>query len=302
LKWVLSWWAEDEKRIALVLDASNLRDRFTVLAVSVVYRGCAIPVAWIIIPQVQKGAWRPHWQVLLEQLQGVIPDEWLVIVLADRGIYAKWLFKTIQKCGWHPFLRINQQGLYRKRGDQRFYPLAGLVAYQQSWCGEVDCFKTKASQLSCTLLAMWDENYTDPWLIVTDLSPAQAQAAWYGMRAWVEAGFKDTKRGGWHWEQTKMTDPARVERLWLVIAVATLWVVSVGAVAEDTLPASSFDALPDDHIARRRKTQKARPRLLSCFRRGIIRILVALIRGETLPFARFLPSAWPNFFPEGASP
>jgi hypothetical protein len=149
---------------------------------------------------------------------------------------------------------------------------------------------------------MWDESYADPWLIVTDLLPAQAQAAWYGMRSWVESGFKDTKRGGWHWEQTKMTDPARVERLWLVIAVATLWVVSVGAAAEEALPASSFDALPETHIARRRKTQNARPRLLSCFRRGIIRILVALIRGEDLPIACFLPSAWPNFFPERASP
>jgi hypothetical protein len=191
LKWVLSWWAEGEKRMALVLDASNLRDRFTVLAVSVVYRGCAIPVAWVIIPQGKKGAWRPHWQALLEQLQGVIPPDWTVIVLADRGLYGKWLFKTIQKCGWHPFLRINQQGLYRKRGEQRFRPLAALVTYsQRSWCGEVDCFKTKASQLSCTLLATCHESYADPWIIVTDLPPAQAEVAWYGMRSWVEAGFK----------------------------------------------------------------------------------------------------------------
>ena len=29
------------------------------------------------------------------------------------------------------------------------------------------------------------------------------------------------KRGGWHWEQTKMLAPARAERLWLAWAVAT---------------------------------------------------------------------------------
>jgi hypothetical protein len=54
----------------------------------------------------------------------------------------------------------------------------------------VDCFKTKASQLSCTLLATCHESYADPWIIVTDLPPAQAEVAWYGMRSWVEAGFK----------------------------------------------------------------------------------------------------------------
>jgi len=303
LKWILSWWAVGEKRMALVLDASNLRDRFTVLALSVVYRGCAIPVAWVIIPQCQKGAWCPHWQALLESLQDVIPSDWTVIVLADRGLYAKWLYKKIQKCGWHPFLRINQQGSCRKMGEAGFHPLAHVVtACQPTWCGEVDCFKTKAARLGCTLLAVWDDAYADFWLIVTDLAPHQAQAAWYGMRSWIEAGFKDTKRGGWHWEQTKMSDPARVERLWLVIALATLWVVSVGAAAEDALPASSFDALPPNHIAKRRKTKKAQPRLLSCFRRGIIRILVALIRGEALPLGRFSPSAWPDFFPERASP
>ena len=46
LNWVLSWWSSDEKRLALAMDASTLGERFTVLAISVVYRGCAIPVAW----------------------------------------------------------------------------------------------------------------------------------------------------------------------------------------------------------------------------------------------------------------
>lgn len=86
LKWVLSWWSQEEKRIALALDASNLRDRFTVLVISVLYRGCAIPVAWVIIPQTQKGAWRPHWEALLDRLSGHIPADWTVIVLADRGL------------------------------------------------------------------------------------------------------------------------------------------------------------------------------------------------------------------------
>jgi len=293
MKWVLSWWSGEEQRLALALDASNLRDRFTVLAISVVYRGCAIPVAWVIVRQAHKGSWRPHWEALLDQIKGTIPSGWTVIVLADRGLYAKWLYKKIKKGAWHPFLRITQQGLFRKVGQQSFRPLKDLLSpVNPTWCGEVECFKTKATRLGCTLLAHWDEAYTDPWLIVTDLAPTQAQVAWYGMRAWIEAGFKDTKRGGWHWEQTKMIDPARVERLWLVIAVATLWVVSVGTDAEEHLPVSGFEALPEAHIARRRVSQKSRPRLLSCFRRGIIKILVTLIRGAALPLGRFLALPW----------
>jgi hypothetical protein len=42
---VLSLWPADEPRLALALDATTLKKRFTVLAISVLYRGCAIPVA-----------------------------------------------------------------------------------------------------------------------------------------------------------------------------------------------------------------------------------------------------------------
>ncbi len=37
--------------------------------------------------------------------------------------------------------------------------------------------------------------------------------AWYGLRTWIEQDFKTIKRGFWHWEHTRMTDPARAERL-----------------------------------------------------------------------------------------
>jgi Transposase DDE domain len=303
LKWVLSWWSSEDKRIALAMDASNLRDRFTVLAISVLYRGSAIPVAWVILPQRQKGSWRAEWEDLFEQIKGVIPADWTVIVLADRGLYAKWLYQRIQKAGWHPFLRLNQQGLVRKVGEPAFQALSQIVSVRlSSWSGEVECFKTPSSRLRCTLLAYWDDAHTDPWLIVTDLAPEQASVVWYGMRAWIEAGFKDTKRGGWHWEHTKMSDPSRVERLWLVIAVATLWVLSVGSHAENLLALSSFEALPEETPFRPRPTQQSRPRLLSCFRRGIIRILVALIRREALPLGTFLPLPWLDTFPQRASP
>ena len=44
--WIVSLWPQDEPRLALGMDATTLSDRFTVLCISVLYRGCAIPVAW----------------------------------------------------------------------------------------------------------------------------------------------------------------------------------------------------------------------------------------------------------------
>ena len=295
LRWVLAWWPTDEQRLVLAMDASTLGQRFTVLTISVVYRGCAIPVAWTVVAATRKGAWRPQWEALFDHLQGSVPADWTVIVLADRGLYARWLFQHLVTRRWHPFLRLNVGGNVRPGGTATFRPLVTLVPHVGSmWRGRVTCFSSPASQLPCTLLARWDTGYKEPWLIVTDLAPEVAEAAWYGMRSWIEGGFKDIKRGGWQWQATKMTDPARAARLWLAIAVATLWVVSVGGEVDATLPASSLEALPVLHVARRRATGRTRPRLLSCFRRGVLTILAALLQGQGVPLGRFLPEPWPT--------
>lgn len=295
VRWVLAWWDNEERRLAVAFDATTLGQRFTVLAICIVYRGCAIPVAWAVVSATSKGAWKPLWLDLIQHLQASVPDEWCVIVLTDRGLYARWLFVAIVEAGWHPFLRINLGGTYQRQGESGYRPLSSVLpAVGQTWCGTVTCFKTRP--LRCTLLACWTEDHKEPWLIITDLAPNQADVFWYGMRMWIECGFKQTKRAGWQWQATRMEDPTRAARFWLALAVATLWVVSVGGEAEDTLPASSFDDLPVAHIARRhcRTTDRSRPRLLSCFRRGRLMIFVALLTGQSLPTGTFVPEPWPT--------
>jgi hypothetical protein len=52
----------------------------------------------------------------LKQFNDLPPIGWTVIVLADRGLYAKWLFEAIVEPKWHPFLRVNSQGKFRREG------------------------------------------------------------------------------------------------------------------------------------------------------------------------------------------
>jgi len=81
--------------------------------------------------------------------------------------------------------------------------------------------------------------------LLPDLAPSAGAAGWYGLRAWIEQGFKITKRGGWQWQRTRMSDPQRAARLWLAVAVATVWLLSVGGLAEETLPVSTLLPLAD---------------------------------------------------------
>ena len=103
-------------------------------------------------------------------------------------------------CGWHPFLRINLGVKARAQGEEAFDWISRWVQHPGAkWQGTVECFAQKKSRLECTLLLHWEEGYEHPWAIITDLAPEQAKVAWYGLRAWIEASFKDVKRGGFGW-------------------------------------------------------------------------------------------------------
>ena len=44
-------------------------------------------MAWKIVKGTEKGSWKPHWLHLFQSLLDAVPDDWQVIVSADRGQY-----------------------------------------------------------------------------------------------------------------------------------------------------------------------------------------------------------------------
>jgi hypothetical protein len=292
LVWVVTLWQGTQ--LALALEATTLGTRLPVLAISVVSRGGAIPVIWPILPATAKHAWRREWLRMLRQVHRAVPRSWTVLGLADRGLYARWLCRRITRRGWHPFLRINTGGTFRPQGQVRGVSLKTLVPEPgTTWQGTGIACTGHHRQLHCTLLACWEAGDKDPWVILTDLPPEASAACWYGLRAWIEQGFKITKRAGWQWQRTHMTKPERAARLWLAVAVATLWLLSVGGEAEETSPASTVPDVTDLVPTQPRLRRATRLRLVSVFRRGWILVLMALLNQAPLPMGRFIPEPWP---------
>jgi DDE family transposase len=320
LAWTLKGWPSS--RLALALDATSLGDRFTVLSISVVYRGSASPVAWKIVQANVRHSWKPEWITLLRSFQTLVPAGWTVIVMSDRGLYARWLFQEIVALGWHPLMRITHQSKFRTNGSRSSIPVTAFVPkVGQRWQGRGVAFPRRpCRRLNCTLLACWETGHDEPWFVLTDLGPDQSEGLWYGMRAWIEHGFKLLKHGGWQWQMTRMTDPDRASRLWLVLAVATRYVLAVGgeADASDTevksLPApppTSQTTRTAEPIAGRsaqarrpvacpilsfREPQKrasgTKQRLVSVFRRGLAALVSILIAGHALPKPQWKPEPW----------
>jgi hypothetical protein len=182
LSWVLRLWFPSQPFLTLALDATTLRQTFTVLCMSVVVGHCAIPIAWTILPATTPGKWKPHWLGLLDSVASTLDLPYTVLVLTDRGLYAKWLFERIVRYEWHPLMRINAQGHCCEIDSGRRWDLALLapLCRGQVWAQQVICF-ADVRRLRCTLLVMWDATQKEAWLLVTDLPPHAVSPTWYSL-------------------------------------------------------------------------------------------------------------------------
>jgi hypothetical protein len=128
-----------------------------VVVISVLDRGCAIPVAWAVLPAPEKHAWRGEGLRRLRQVRAAVPRHCFVIGLADRGWYARWFFRRIMRLGWPPWLRINTGGTFRPAAHAHDQPLRELVPQPGTqWVGAGTAFQGSRRRLKCTLRARWD--------------------------------------------------------------------------------------------------------------------------------------------------
>lgn len=289
LRWVLSWW--NGQTLPLAIDATSLGGRWVVLSISVLYRGCAIPVAWHVKPGPGRGPWIAPLHDLLARLAPAVPPTMTVLVLTDRGLWSPRLWRAIRACGWHPLMRVRPDATFAPLGLSRRPARALLPGPGHAWVGAGTAFKHRDVRRQGTLVVVWDADQAEPWIVLTDLGPERVGVLWYGLRVWIELGFRALKSMGWHWERMRRTHPDRVARHWLVLAVATLLTLATGTRVEDAewagvAPANLRRARPIPAAADRRP--------ISVFSRGLAWLRVRLLRGRQRWRVWLRPQAWPD--------
>ena len=101
----------------------------------------------------------------------------------------------------------------------------------------------------------------------------------YGVRMWIELMFRDLKSGGWEWERNRVWNPERANRLWLAMALAYAWMVSLGAAAF-----SSDKAVKEVAGGRSRAARSA------LFRLGVDMFRLCLDRGRRVVCSLLFPA------------
>jgi hypothetical protein len=294
LRWVIAWW-HGPPVLPLAIDAVAHQDRVVALVISVLYRGCAIPVAWHIVPTHQPGAWMPHILTLVDQLAPAIPPTWRTMVMVDRGLWSPRLWQKLQQRRLLPLVRIADGVTIQRTGRKRSVTPARLVpAPGRCWVGRAAVFGADAQQTG-TVIVLWAPGHQERWVLLTTLAPREVEHSWYGLRMWIELGFRALKSMGWQWQRTRRTEPDRVARHWLVMAVATLWVLGCGTRVDD---ARQLARQPDRVRVPPTLPTPTGSGLVSLFRRGMSAARRQLGNGRIWQRLWLRPSALPAPYPD----
>ncbi len=196
--------------------------------VSLVYRGRALPVAWRMLPHRSARVRFPVYRSVLEQAARMLPPHVRVLFLADRGFGDTALMAWLQDRGWSWRLRV--KGTFRVyhprkgwRTVQALVPGRGralclhgvFVGPQDPW-GPVH------------LAVGWPLQAKGAWCLISNEPTSLETFAEYARRMHIEAEFLDEKSNGFQLQRSVLRGPQALDRLGLVLAATTLFLVAQG--------------------------------------------------------------------------
>jgi hypothetical protein len=224
---VLTDW--EGQRIYLALDSSQLWGRFTVVRVALVYRGRALPVSWIVLASQSATVALEDYQVILTEAAAVLPKRCRVILLADRGFFDQNLLIQARNLGWSFRIRLKSSfWVYRVNKPRtkvgRLMPAKGQALFlhkvwiTERWFGPVHL----------ALAHVQTPGGFEEWAILSDEPTSLETLDEYALRFDIEENFLDDKSAGFQLEASQIRDAAALARLGLILATATLYLVSSG--------------------------------------------------------------------------
>lgn len=238
----LSNWAGE--RLKLALDTSQLWEKFTIIRLSLIYRGRAIPVVWTVVASASASVAYETYEVLLLLANDLLPENCDVLFLADRGFLNHQLINLLRDLNWRFRIRIKTSiKVYRKGKPQtkigRLIPAKGEALFVHN----VRLTDERIGLLHLALAHVQTNDGYEKWAIASDELTDLHTFDEYGARFDIEEGFLDDKSGGFQLEESQIRNADALSRLCLILATATLYLTSTGT----AVVALGYRRLVDTH-------------------------------------------------------
>ncbi len=212
----------------LALDTSMFWDRFCLIRVSIIYRGRAIPLVWKVIEHKSSSVAFTVYEELLKSAADLLSSvDAPIIFLADRGFVHAQLMRHIRQIGWQFRIRIKSNSSVilpsvGRRSVSDIAPPPGRASFLHG---------VRLGDEDAGLVHLAVGNHTgsgELWAIVSSQPTGIQTFKEYGLRFDIEEEFLDEKSGGFDVEQSGIRSADALERLFLPIAAAILFLVIQG--------------------------------------------------------------------------
>lgn len=217
-----------EHILYLALDTSRLFDDYCLIRLSVVFRGRAVPVVWKVLEHKSSTVAYEVYKELLDSTAKLLPMGVSVVFLADRGFADTHLMEHVKKLGWHFRIRIKSSFLVNHKGQWRNVNEIPLEPGNAIFLNDVHITGQHYGPVYLALGHSSDGK--EEWYVASDEPVSLETFVEYGFRFDIEENFLDDKSNGFQLEDSKIRSAEALERLCMVLAVATLYLVSQGIV------------------------------------------------------------------------
>ena len=215
------------KTLYVALDTAMLWETYCLVRLSVIYRGRAVPLVWMVIEHGSAQVAYAVYKALVDRAATLMPWACRVVLLADRGFADTKLMRHLQQMGWHVRMRIKEHCWIDHRGQRRFQVRALSLApgHARLWHG-VRVTGQHFGPLHLAVARPLGSN--DSWYVVSDDPTEVNKVQEYALRFDSEENFWDDTSNGLQLESSLMRSAKALERLCVVLAMTTLYLVSQG--------------------------------------------------------------------------
>lgn len=217
-------------KLTLVMDRTTWhygQTPLNILVLGVALGGVVLPLIWTVLPHQgnSSGAARI---LLVAQLLKVLPAKRWAVLIADREFVGK------EWCAWLRWKGIKR--CFRIKENTRIDDLLARDQFQDLQPGEVRSVFEKAWVYGTWMRVVVTLSPAgDRVIVASDLSVLDTLFT-YKKRWGVECTFSAMKARGLGLEDTHMTAPDRLSRLFGLLCIVLAWMVRVGEAAQESDP------------------------------------------------------------------
>ena len=217
----------------VILDCTQAGPKCRTLVAGLVYHGTVLPIGWKTYKGNKGHLTGENHCALLKEIRPYLRYHHQVIVLGDAEFSSEPVISWLKEKEWDFVLRFQHRYQVQLNADGEWetmltvYTRAGLKAGQvRHW--EKARFTQKHKLDKCTLTVHWGAGEDEPICLVSSLPAHLNPHLVYALRPYIETLFGNNKSRGFQFARTHITEPEQLDRLFLILAIATCIMLGLG--------------------------------------------------------------------------